>query len=69
MRKPTLDAENHFLRLDQEFYSALENEDYGYLNVLPRQYFVHIEKEYCPLDVIALDDIKSHALRGWEHNI
>ena len=48
--------------LDLHFYSALENEDYGYLNVPPRQYFVHLEQEYCPLDVIAIDDIKSHAL-------
>ena len=44
--------------LDLEFYSALENKDYGYLNVLPRQYFVHLEQEYCPLDVIVIDDIK-----------
>ena len=40
--------------LDLEFYSALENEDYGYLNALPRQYFVHLEQEYYPLDVIAI---------------
>ena len=62
-------GENIHDALDLDFYSALENENYGYLNVLPRQYFVHLEKEYCPLDVIALDDIKSHTLRGWERNI
>ena len=49
--------------LDLEFYSALENKDYSYLNVLlPRQYFVHLEQEYGPLDVIAIDDIKRRAL-------
>ena len=45
--------------LDLEFYSALENEDYGYLNVLPHQYFVHLEQDYCPLDVIVIDNIKA----------
>ena len=36
--------------LDLEFYAALEHNTYEYLNVLPRQYIVHLETHFCPLD-------------------
>ena len=61
-------GENMRDALDMEFYSGLEHEDYGYLNILPREYLDHLEQEYCPLDVIAIDEVKNHALRGWERN-
>ena len=55
--------------LDLEFYSGLEHETYEYLNILPRQHIEHLEQHYCPLDVVAIDNIKNHALRGWERSI
>lgn len=50
--------------LDLEFYSALEHADYEYINVLPREYIVHLETDHCPMDVTAIEDIKANYYRG-----
>ena len=50
--------------LDLEFYSALEHADYGYIDVLPREYIVHLETDHCPMDVAAIKDIKAQYYRG-----
>ena len=47
-----------------KFYSALEHADYGHINVLPREYIVHLETDHCPMDVSAIDDINAHYCRG-----
>ena len=52
--------------LDLEFYSALEHADYGYINVLPCEYIVHLETEHCPMDPTAIKDIKGHYYRRKE---
>ena len=57
-------SENFRDALDLEFYSALEHADYGYINVLPREYIDHLETDHCPMDVSAIDDIKANYYRG-----
>ena len=52
--------------LDLEYYAGLEHEVYEYLNVLPREYIVHLETNYCPLDVQAIKEVKEHFYRGWD---
>ena len=50
--------------LDLEFYSVLEHADYGYIDVLPREYIVHLETDHCPMDVSAIEDVKAQYYRG-----
>ena len=38
------------------------------MNVLPRQYIVHLETNFCPLDAQAIADLKSNYNRGMEQN-
>ena len=54
--------------LDLEFHAALEHNTYEFLNVLPRQYIVHLETNFCPLDAQAIADLKSNYNRGMEQN-
>ena len=54
--------------LGLEFYAALEHRVYEYLNVLPCQYTVHLETNFCPLDAQSVADLKQHYKRGMEPN-
>ena len=57
-------SENFCGALDLEFHSALEHADYGYINVLPREYIDHLEADHCPMDVSVIDDMKENYYRG-----
>lgn len=61
-------GENIRNALDLEFCAALEHNTYEYLNVLPCQYIVHLETNFCPLDAQAIADLKSHYNRGIEQS-
>ena len=54
--------------LDLEFYSALKHRTYEYINVLPRQYIEHLELRHCPLDNMAIKELKDKYYRGWERS-
>ena len=54
--------------LDLEFYAGLEYRTYEYINVLPRQYIVHLETNFCPLDTQTISNLKAHYNRGAEPN-
>lgn len=59
-------GENFRDALDKEFYSPLEHQTYFYVNVLPRQYIEHLEREHCPLDEPAVQELTDHFNRPWD---
>ena len=38
----------------------------GYKNVTVRQYFDHLDDNWCPLETHVVKELKAHALRGWK---
>ena len=54
--------------LDSEYYDDLDHVQYGYDDVLPRDFIEHLEDEHCPLDEQAVKDARKHYFRGWERS-
>ena len=54
--------------LDSEYYEDLSHVRYGYDEVKPREYIVHLEDEHCPLDEGAKASERDHFFRGWERS-
>ena len=54
--------------VDSEYYEDLEHVSYGYDDVLPIEYFDHLEEEHCPLDERAIKEVRAHYFRGWERS-
>ena len=54
--------------LDSEYYDDLDHVQYGYDDVLPRDFIEHLKDEHCPLDEQAVKDARKHYFRGWERS-
>ena len=53
--------------LDQRYWSGLDDQDYGFLNVWPEDYINHLVTRFCPLDSQAIDEVKEEYKRGWDN--
>lgn len=54
--------------LDSKYYEDLEHVNYGYDNVLPREYTTHLEDKHCTLDKQAIKTTRDYYFHGWERN-
>ena len=53
--------------LDKPYWSGLDDQEYGFLNVWPEDYTSHLTTRFCPLDSQAVDEVKEEFKRGWDH--
>ena len=61
-------AKTCVMPLTWNFYAGLKHRMYEILILLYRQYIVHLEKNFCPLDAQATSDLKAHYNMGMEPN-
>ena len=54
--------------LDSKYYEDLDHMVHGYDDVSPRDFIVHLEDEWCPLDEQAIKEVREHYFRGWQHS-
>ena len=68
VRKGTLLGVGDQIRkaLDQKYHKRLEKKIIGYKNVTIRQYFEHLDQQWCSLETHVVKELKAHALRGWQ---
>ena len=51
--------------LDLECYKDLKHSEYGYIDVVPVEYLLHLESEHSPCDGEAVKECPDHYVRGW----